>query len=173
MLLTRRCRKVLIVPYWNWNRKKASKQGWKSCSNCTLLELKQEIVSRNAKCLAVLIVPYWNWNDVIIPPVLNTNSVLIVPYWNWNYGRSRRHILAVSSNCTLLELKRSNTHKGGLRKCVLIVPYWNWNRQHTKSKARERTVLIVPYWNWNYSEYRVLTRFDKCSNCTLLELKPT
>ena len=77
-------RKLLIAPYWNWNRQ--------SC--------------RHELCKSyLLIAPYWNWNDVFLGEIESDDAfnrtilelkswnktllaslpfLLIAPYWNWN-----------------------------------------------------------------------------------------
>ena len=96
---------VQIVPCWNWNSENNAKFTNRSGSNCTLLELKLEIVVIGETC----------------------TDVQIVPCWNWNYSVMVAQMILVRSNCTLLELKRPKVTPQSHPATVQIVPCWNWN----------------------------------------------
>ena len=53
---------VLIVPLWNWNRKRLFRFCFHFSSNCTFMELKYVCFSVETRLYIVLIVPLWNWN---------------------------------------------------------------------------------------------------------------
>ena len=135
------------------------------------MELKQNQTTAEGHTHELLIAPSWNWNYSEFLCRRISRPLLIAPSWNWNLSIALLWVLLLTSNRTIVELKRAKNDRKRYWRQLLIAPSWNWNKvapskQNICTSSNRTIVELKLVWGLG------LVQRQQTSNRTIVELKP-